>query len=416
MKHDHAGGAPLSPEKLRLSARATNGPFLLLIALGLACVGVTVALGWLSKDAAVQRQALASYHTGFLVALSLSLGALVFVMILQQVNAGWTALLRRQYENIMDLFGPLFVLFIPVLLSIFTDHPLWKWMNPDAVAGDPIFATKRPFLNTNFFLLRVGVYFGVWLVLSRLLYRYSVRQDETGDRWLTARARKISSFGLLLFALTTAFASFDWIMGLDYHFFSTMYGVYFFAGSIGAALCLGTLVILTLRRAGPLRGLVTDEHLHDLGKLAFAFSVFWAYIGFSQYFLIWYANIPEETAWFIQRRNDGWLPYSEALAIGRFIVPFIILMPRPWRRNPVVLGFMCVWIVGFNALDLFWQVRPNVVNEHGVSPLFNWLDGVAIAGPVCLYLAVLVKKIGASPLVPLRDPRLPESLHHQNYV
>jgi len=389
-----------------------------LIAIGLIAALVTTFIIFFgpSDNPLLSKQMLASYHIGWLFALGISLGSLVFVMILQQTNAGWSATIRRQVEQFMAMMPWTAVLSLPVLLSVLImPGKLWKWMDPSYVAGDVVYAHKEAFLNVPFFTIRFLLYFAVWLILSHKLYSYSRRQDESGDKWLTARARRMSSYGLLLFALTTAFAGIDWLMTLDYHWFSTMFGVYFFAGNMAAALGTIVLTLLILRRTGRLQGLVTIEHLHDMAKLMFGFTVFWAYIGFSQYFLIWYGNIPEETAWFVRRRSDGWMAYSIWLVIGRFILPFLILMPRPFRRNLTIVGVMAAVMVGFHILDLFWMVRPQVYGDDG--PIhFNLLDIVAIAGPVLIYFGLVIRRIVSAPLAPLNDPRLRESLKHKNYV
>ncbi len=418
MSHHQHSAEALTAERLTPSAGGGRAmAFALLLIGGIAAAWTIFTIATADEDSIRYQRALASYHIGFMVALGFSLGAMIFTMILHQVNAGWSALIRRQFENMMDMIGPVLILFAPVLIFSFTQHPLWHWMDPAHVTGDVIFEHKEPFLNTTFFLIRVGFYFLVWLWLSRTLFSFSRRQDQTGDPALTKKARRRSSYGILLFAFTSTFAAFDWEMSLDHHWFSTMYGVYHFAGAIGAALALGTLLMLWLTRKNmPLNGLVTAEHLHDLGKLLFAFSVFWAYIGFSQYFLIWYANIPEETAWFVRRRDDQWMPYSVALATCRFIIPFFVLMPRPFRRNRVILGVMSLWIIGAQILDRFWVIRPQVV-QHGGEPVPSGLiEVVGVLGPVALFLGLLMLRVSSTPAAPLKDPRLAESLHHKNYV
>lgn len=410
----------LSESKVRLAPGAARMVGALLMAVGAVALVITVIMMATAKDGATQYQALAAYHVGFMTVMAPTLGALVFVMIFQQVNAGWTALLRRQFENVLSMVVPCLFLFVGLALLSTFFGPLWKWMDPEFVSGDPLYEIKKPFLNTTFFYVRAGVYFTIWTALATMLRRYSIVQDESGDAWLTEKARRMSSYGLLLFALTTGFASFDWLMSMDHHWFSTMFGVYYFAETAGSSLALCTLIFLVLRRRGYLQGLVTVEHFHDLGKLLFGFTVFWAYIGFSQYFLIWYANIPEETAWFALRKDGGWEAYTFWLVVGRFVVPFFILMPRPFRRNKLILGFACVWILFFHGFDMFWLVRPEATVEVGAHVFeripFSWLDITGILGPVGIYLGLLTFRIASGPLVPLKDPRLAESLAHKNYI
>lgn len=388
-----------------------------MLSIGLLAIGaialVLTVLGALLGDETAKKVALASYHVGFLVTLGLTLGSMILVMVFHQVNAGWSATIRRQLENVMSLVPVCLVFFLPVAILA---PIIFHWMDPHYTEGDVIYEAKKSFLNEPFFYVRAVIYFGAWLYFSQRLYRLSIGQDADGDRFRTAKARRMSSYGLLIMALTTAFAAFDWMMSLDYHWFSTMFGVYFFAGFVGVATSLCALILIMLRRAGSLDGLVTNEHLHDLGKLMFGFVVFWAYIGFSQYFLIWYGNIPEETMWFQLRRSDGWMPYSIALAFGRFIIPFIVLMARPARRNPMVLAVVAVWLLAFHTLDTFWVVRPTVYGADHGPVFFGWLDAVAILGPVCIFFGLLARRVVNNPLVPVNDPRMDEAIAHKNYV
>lgn len=383
-----------------------------LIAAGVVAMLLT-ALGAAMGDQTDQRVAMGAYHVGFLSVLSLSLGSMFLVMILHQVNAGWTATVRRQLENVMSLIPLCLLLFVPV--AIFP-RLLFQWMDPAHTAGDLLYEAKSLYLNAPFFYARAVIYFGLWQIFSQRLYRLSIGQDADGDKRRSAAARKMSSYGLLVMAFTSAFASFDWLMSLDYQWFSTMFGVYFFAGFMSAAVSLCALVLIILRRAGALQGLVTNEHLHDLGKLMFVFVVFWAYIGFSQYLLIWYGNIPEETMWFQIRRTKAWMPYSTALAYGRFVIPFVILLPRPWRRTPWVVATMAVWIIAFNTLDMFWVVRPTVTGADGAAITFTWLDAVGILGPMLVFFGALSRRIATHPLIPINDPRLDEAIAHKNYI
>ena len=399
----------LTPANTSLPTGSARTLSIVLLAAGALAVALTV-LGAALGDETSKKVAVASYHVGFLFVLGLTLGSTFLVMILHQVNAGWTATVRRQLENVMSLTPVCLALFIPIAIMAPT---LFHWMDPQHTAGDALYEAKQAYLNRPFFYMRAVVYFALWIGLTQRLYRLSVVQDTDGDRWRTAKARRLSSYGLLIMAFTTAFAGFDWMMSLDYHWFSTMFGVYFFAGFTSAAISLCALLLVILRRAGKLDGLVTHEHLHDVGKLMFVFVVFWAYIAFSQYFIIWYGNIPEETMWFQVRRTDLWMPYSIALAFGRFIIPFVILIPRPWRRSPRILAVVAVWLLAFHALDMFWVVRPTV--EDGAVG-FGWLDFAAIAGPICLFFGILARRIASHPLIPMNDPRLDEAVEHKNYV
>lgn len=392
-----------------------------LIGLGAVAVGLTFLVA-LTGSKEVASAALHAYHAGVMGAIGFSVAALGFVMILHQTNAGWSATIRRQFENIMSLVwvgGGLFLIDI-VFMLVFSSSKgiyLWEWMNPAYTAGDTLYTHKAGYLNTPFFAIRCLLYFGVWLVLSWSLFSLSTRQDVEGDKWLTARARTLSAPGLLLFAFTTAFAGFDWMMTLDYHWYSTMFGVYFFAGNMVSCLALGTLVLITLRTFGRLHIAFTDEHLHDLGKLLFAFTVFWAYISFSQYFLIWYANIPEETAWMMRRKEGAWEWLSWLLPIGHFIVPFLILLPRPIRRSRGMVALLCLWLITMHVFDLYWAVRPEAKIKGEISVIGpKVVDLIAIIGPLLVFFGFVIRQVAKNPLIAIKDPRLNEGLAHKNYV
>jgi len=425
--HDLQGGYPIPPASVDRAkvtfapgaGRALSAGLLLVGALGLVLT-VILAFGG-SKDAL--KHAVAAYHVGFMYALGLSLGSLGLVMILHQFNAGWTATVRRQLENVASLMPVVAVLGLPVLaVELMHDGLLFKWMNDSVRAGDHILQHKAGYLNEPFFIVRAVLYFGVWSFLAVRLNGFSRTQDETGDRWLTARARFMSAYGLPLFALTTAFAGFDWLMSQDFHWFSTMWGVYFFAGNNVAATALLIVTLMCLRRAGKLQGMVTAEHDHDLGKMLLAFTVFWAYIGFSQYFLIWYSNIPEESAWFVHRNTNGWQNVALLLVVGHFALPFLVLLWRASKRVPLILGTMAVWLLAMHAVDLFFIVRPGLAliapETYGGSTGLErwWFDAAGFAGPVALFLGLVVRKVVSAPLIPLNDPRLSEALEHKNYV
>jgi hypothetical protein len=235
-------------------------------------------------------------------------------------------------------------------------------------------------------------------------------RGEMGDPALTRKMAGLSSWGLVLLALTSTYAAFDWLMSLDYRWYTTMYGVYFWAGSIVSSLAALTLTVVVLRAAGWLRRTITAEHLHDLGKLLFAFTIFWAYIAFSQYLLIWYANLTEETSWYLYRLQGGWRSVTIALMLGHFVVPFVVLLRRDAKRSPLVLGFVTVWLLAFHYLDLYWQVMPTLHPEASL----HWLDIVWLFAFVGVVMLGLLYGMKTSALLPARDPRLGESLRfHQ---
>ena len=253
-----------------------------LIAAGIAALIASVLLA--SGDAMAQ-QAYFSYLVAYMFALSLVLGALFFVMLHHLTRAGWSVVVRRVAENVMAVMPFMAVLFIPIVVG---SGELYHWLHP--VEGDAVLAGKAVYLNATFFYIRAGIYFAIWIALAFWFRRTSLKQDQTGDPQLTLKMARVAAPGMLLFSFTITFAAFDWIMSLDPHWYSTIFGVCYFAGSFMAILAYLTLLCLWLNRRGYLKGSVTVEHYHDLGKLMFAFMVFWTYVNFSQYFLIWYAN------------------------------------------------------------------------------------------------------------------------------
>jgi hypothetical protein len=346
-----------------------------------------------------------SWLTAFVFWTSIALGALFFVMLHHLVNARWSVVVRRLAENVMATLPFMVIFALPVLLGM--SH-LYHWSHPEAVATDALLQSKSPFLNPTFFVIRTAGYFLIWLVLYWILRGASLRQDEGQDEALTRRLRTTSAPGMILFALTITFAAFDWLMSLDAHWYSTIFGAYIFAGAVLGLLAFLVLAVLTLQRHDALREVISPEHYHDLGKLLFAFTVFWAYMAFSQYFLIWYGNIPEETIWFLQRGEGTWLHVSLLLVIGHFGVPFFFLFPQPAKRNPKALRFISVWLLVMHWVDLYWIVMPSL-HHHGVH--LSWIDLACMAGIGGIFVWRFWRTVVPHPLVPVGDPLLDASIH-----
>ncbi len=275
-------------------------------------------------------------------------------------------------------------------------------------------AKKTGYLNRNFFYGRAALYFAVWVLLAVRLFGYSVTQDTTKDPKLTVRAQGFAPGAMFLFALTLTFAAFDWIMALEPTWCSTIFGVYYFAGCVVSSLAVIILVTMALRTSGPLKGAVTPEHFHDLGKLMFGFMVFWAYIGFSQFMLIWYAALPEETSWYHNRWDYGpWAKVSVALLFGHFIVPFFWLISRNFKRNLSRLQLGAGLLLVMHVVDMYWFVMPNLAlgsNDFA----FHWLDAACFCAVGGVYGAFVFFRMTKNHLVPVGDPRLQRSLHFQN--
>ena len=334
---------------------------------------------------------------------TLCAGCFFWTIVHYATDAEWTVVVRRQLENIAVLVAVLAIFFIPILLL--RQH-LYEWMNI-APGKEANLDSKRAYLNLNFFILRAAFFLGFFIIASQLLRRFSVRQDKDGNPQFTIRLRKVAFASLPLFALCLTFGAFDWLMSLNYRWFSTMFGVYIFAGAAGSSMALLVLVITALQRAGYLKNVVTLEHYHIMGKWMFAFCVFWAYIGFGQYMLIWYANIPEETQYYLTRNTESWWSLSMLLVIGRFFGPFAILLLRSIKKHPRQLCYVAAWILLMQMLDMYLVVLPAL---HGTGVHVSLWDFTALIAIGATLAFVYLRIVGKTSLFPVRDPRLAQSL------
>src|SRR6266542_6467561 len=305
-----------------------------------------------------------SWLVSFLFFMTLSLGALFFVLIQYASQGGWGIVLRRIGETTFATLPVMAALFLPVFLGL---HDLYSWTVLGAAEHDALLRWKTPYLNVPFFLIRAALYFGSWSFIALLYYRGSRGQDVTGDPRVSARLRRLAGPAIIVLALTQTFASFDWIMSLTPHWYSTMFGVYFFAGSFVGFIALLSVVVVAMRRAGLLDTVISAEHLHDLGKLLLAFTAFWAYIAFSQFFLMWYANLRRRRFGYKARTEGSWLPVSLFLMAGHFGAPFLFLMGRTVKRKGATLAVGGTWLLAMHFLDLYWQVMPTLPPE-GLRP------------------------------------------------
>jgi hypothetical protein len=369
--------------------------------LGVALLAASIALG----DG---HQLPFSYLTAFVYWLTVALGGLFFVLVHYIARSGWSVVVRRLAEHVAATVPLFALLFVPIWLW---RHELFHWTHAETVAGDPLLRHKAAYLNDGGFLLRAIVFFAVWTAVAWYYRRQSAQQDTSGDRTITRRLQKLGPLSAILFALTLAFASYDWVMSLEPHWFSTMFGPYVFAGSAVAIYSFLILLVLALQRQGPMRNLVTGEHYHDLGKMLFGFVVFWAYLGFSQFMLIWYANIPEETVWFNMRWHHGWQYVSIFLAAAHFFVPFFWLIGQPAKRSRWRLTAAAVWMMLMHWVDVYWMVMPTL---HHEAFRISVLDVTCWLGVGALFLALLARLMAGPALVPVRDPRLAESLAFEN--
>jgi hypothetical protein len=351
-----------------------------------------------------------AYLFAYVTVLSIALGSLIFVLIQHATRAGWSILVRRIPEAAMATLPLLALLFAPI--AVFSND-IFTWIHVEA--EDANLAAKAPYLNLNFFYLRAIIYLLGWSVLGWWFYKTSVGQDNGGRTNDTRRMTARTPVAILFFALSLSFASFDWVMSLQPHWYSTMFGVYYFACSFQGALAFIALVAMLLQTSGALKE-VNAEHYQDLGKLTFGFIVFWAYIAFSQFMIYWYGNIPEEMEFYAMRLRNGWGPMSWAMPFTHFFIPFFWLMSKHVKRYKPTLMIGCLWVIATRIVDMYWLVLPTYGGhgEHASHFAPNWMDGAALLGLSGIFLGATGFLLLRGKVAPAGDPRLFESVAFEN--
>ena len=365
-------------------------------------IGLLISFSGLLKN---HEQFYHSYLVAFNFWVSIGLGGLFFVMLHHLTGAVWSVVIRRMAEAAAMTLPMMGILFIPILLN---HHDLYHWSHADVVSHDRVLQLKAVYLNSTFFIVRSVFYFAVWIFLSMRLTQMSLKQDVESDNSIALKMRQFSAPGMIIFAFTITFASFDWLMSLDAHWYSTIFGVYYFSGSVMAALAFLALTMIYLKRTGVMSELISVEHYHDIGKLLFTFMVLWTYMAFSQYFLIWYANIPEETTWYHHRGVGSWKTVSLWIVFGHFVIPFIALITRAAKRNEIWLGIMAIWLLLFHWLDMYWNVMPNLYAE---GARFSWLDLTTMIGFAGIFKWAFWRRYASQAIVPIKDPQLDKSIN-----
>lgn len=333
------------------------------------------------------------------------------------VEARWHIVHRRVYEA-MALTLPVSAIF--TALVFFGRHEIYEWTHLDYVAKDPILLGKASYLDESFFGVRMIAYYLVWIFGSIFLVVNSNKQDKSGDVKYTLRNRRAAPILVVLFALSISGYAFDLLMSLEPHWFSTIYGVYYFAMIFQAGLAMSCLIVWHLKKPGYLEGIVNQKHLHDLGKFVFAFSIFWAYIAFSQFMLYWYADLAEEILFYRHRMDGSFGLIGLGTLLLRWLIPFLVLMPFFSKNTPKIIVPVCVLVLYGHWMDLFWNVMPAsrlMYHSHGHEVAhhatgYQWLDVASGAGFIGLFILVFGVILQGIRLVPTRDPRLGDSMHH----
>ena len=338
-----------------------------------------------------------SWLLSYLFWFAIALGALPLVMLHHLVGGKWGFATRRILESVTRTLPLMTILFLPVLLGI---HSLYEWSHEEVVAQDIILQHKSPYLNSTFFVARAAGYFALWLILGYLLNRWSAEQDSTGDPSIVKRFQHLSGPGLIIYALTITFAATDWVMSLEPHWFSTIYGMMFMVGQTLTTLAFVIAILALLADTPPLSNFLKPEILNDLGNLLFAFIMLWAYLSFSQYIIIWSGNLPEEIPWYLRRSHGGWQWIAVALALFHFAIPFFLLLVRGYKRRRQVISAIAVAVVVMRLVDLMWLVVP----AHEPAFHVHWLDLATLAGIGGLWVAGFSRQLRKRSLLPLGDP------------
>lgn len=377
------------------------------LAFAFVAIGLIGFLVGLMKN---QERLWTSYLVAFFFASCLGLGGLFWASIQNLSKAGWSVSIRRLAEG-MTSFIP--VILIGGLVLIGGMKILFPWANSEVVAHDAAIAAKTAYLNVGFFIGRM-IFFGLAMIFfAHKIVGNSLKQDQSGDEQLTHQNVGWSIGWVIVFALTFSLFSVDLLMSLLPTWYSTIFGIYCFAGLFQSSLAFIVLLMIYMRNAGFIRGYITDEHMHDVAKFTKGFTVFWAYIAFSQFMLIWYANIPEETEYFIIRATQGWMGISMALLIFKFVVPFLALLPRAAKRSQKHLIVICSLLLVMEYVDIYWMVYPNFFDNHVTFGFYEIAMILLFAG---VFMLTMMRFFSKHSLVAVKDPRMHEAVtHHVTY-
>ena len=338
-----------------------------------------------------------SYLIAYLFWFGIALGCLPLLMLHHLVGGTWGFVIRRILEAGTRTLPLMLILFVPILFGI---HSLYEWSHPEVVAADQVLQEKRAYLNVPFFVVRAATYFLAWLALAFFLNRWSAEQDTTGNPLLMRRFQLLSAPGIIAYCLAITFASIDWGMSLEPHWYSTIYGILFIVGQALAALALVIPVAALLSESPPASEVMKPAVFQDLGNLLLAFVMLWAYVSFSQYLIIWSGNLPEEIPWYLHRGRNGWQWVAAAIALFHFAVPFLLLLARRNKRNKAILGGTAIAVLMMRWTDIYWLIAPAFRPSFGI----HLLDVVLFVLIGAIWVYVFLIELNKRALFPLRDP------------
>jgi hypothetical protein len=388
-----------------------------MIAIGATVVGVLICLvlGLQNHDRFFR-----SYLVGFMYWFNIGMGSLLLLMIQHLTGGAWGVAIRRILESSSSNIKWMLIFFIPIILGM---HTLYEWTNPQQFDHEmkELMELKGQWLNVPFFFIRLAIYFVVWVGIAFLLKRWSTEQDATANPLIPGRMRNLSGPGIVLFFLTMTFASVDWILSLEVHYYSTMFGPVVMIGQALVSMAFSIAVLILLSRIPPMNQVVHERQLHDLGTLMFAFTMFWAYINFSQFLITWSANLVEEIPYYLRRMSGGWGWIGAGLILFHFFVPFLILLNRDLKRNGRLLIWVAAFVICIRFFDLSYLILPTAPTAHdahdptahftghfdGLAMLLSLGVVLAIGG---IWLTLFFRTLSRRPLIPINDPYLQEAL------
>ena len=347
-----------------------------------------------------------SYLLAFVFWLGFPLGCAAFLMVHHLTGGFWGLPIRRPLEAGTRTLPLITALVLPLLLGL---TRLYSWTNPNLVAADDVLKSKQLYLNLPFFLIRNVIYFAVWWALIRGLNRWSDEQDRTGDPRIALRLENMSGPGLVLYGLTVTFFSIDWIMSLEPHWFSTIFGMIFMVLQVLSALALAVFVAGFLSQYEPMASVITSDRFNDLGNLVLTFVMLWAYLSFSQFLVIWAGDLINEIPWYLTRSRGGWAMIALLLIFLSFAIPFFLLLMRPIKRRVETLSALCGALILITFVDVYWMVVPAF---EKAGPRFYLLDFLLPVGIGGIWVGAFVAQLKSRPLLPLHDPRFEGALQH----
>ena len=345
-----------------------------------------------------------SYLMAYMLCLGVTLGCLALGMVHQLSGGAWGVVARRPIGAAARVLPVMTLLFLPIVFGM---RHLYPWTHADLVARDEVLQAKQLYLNIPFFLIRAAVYFIAWNAVSFFLNAWSLEQDRTDDPQIARRMQRLSAGGLVAYGLMITFASFDWLMSLEPHWFSTIYGVLIIGGQGLTGLAFLIIVLVWLGRRPPLDRIIVPAHFHDLGNLLLAFVMLWAYFSFSQYLITWAGNLPEEIAWYLHRQHTSWRIVGAGLVLFHFAVPFALLLSRTVKREPQMIVKVAIGIMIVRLVDLFWLIAPEF---HREGVWISWLDILLPTSLFAIWLGCFVWQLRGRAILPLHDPEFDEAL------